>query len=428
MKKQLHKLALGVVMALIGSEVALAYPIDGYEYTGIRRLDFYDLAQKGVVPGRQLPAGAKLPLAEILPRKPALKSLNDVQPDADYNKALRGFLGKDADKYGVVILDLSDNDQPIYAEHNGSYKSNVGSVGKIIVGLGVLSTLAELHEDVGERENILRNTRMTADRFIERSVHEVPIWNVETRKLQHRPLRLGDEGSLWEYLDWMLSPSSNAAASMNMKELLLMRNFGEAYPVAGEELEAYVKQIGPQEFTNKLLPALDGPLIAAGLDTDSLRQGSFFTHYGKSRTGGTTSYATPRELLKLLLLMERAELVDEFTSRELKRLLYITQRRIRYASHPALNDSAVYFKSGSLYSCQPEPGFKCGKYMGNKRNTLASVAIVETKLEDRDLHYMVVVISNVLRVNSAVAHQTLALRIHRMIEARQAAMAAAKKE
>ena len=74
-------------------------------------------------------------------------------------------------------------------------------------------------------------------------------------------------------------------------------------------------------------------------------------------------------------------------------------------------------------ACQPEPGFRCGKYKGNKRNTLASVAIIETEKDDHDLHYLVVVISNVLRVNSAVAHQTLAMRIHRMIEARHAAPA-----
>jgi len=37
----------------------------------------------------------------------------------------------------------------------------------------------------------------------------------------------------------------------------------------------------------------------------------------------------------------------------------MTQRRIRYASHPALYSYAVYFKSGSLYSCQPEPDFVC---------------------------------------------------------------------
>ena len=44
-----------------GTPQALAYPIDGYAYTGIRRLDFYDLAQKGEVDGRQLPPGGRLP-------------------------------------------------------------------------------------------------------------------------------------------------------------------------------------------------------------------------------------------------------------------------------------------------------------------------------------------------------------------------------
>jgi hypothetical protein len=103
----------------------------------------------------------------------------------------------------------------------------------------------------------------------------------------------------------------------------------------------------------------------------------------------------------------------------------MTERRIRYASHPVLSPYAVYFKSGSLYSCQPEEGFRCGKYMGNKRNYLASVAIVEGPVPGRDYHYLVAVSSNVLRKNSAVAHQTLALRIHRLIEARHAARMAA---
>jgi ribonucleotide reductase beta subunit family protein with ferritin-like domain len=116
------------------------------------------------------------------------------------------------------------------------------------------------------------------------------------------------------------------------------------------------------------------------------------------------------------LRMEQGRLVDEFSSREIKRLLYMTERRIRYASAPALRDSAVYFKSGSLYSCQKEEGFKCGKYMGNKKNYMNSVAIVETVNHDRKLHYIATLISNILRVNSAVDHQTMGMRIHRLIE------------
>jgi hypothetical protein len=96
----------------------------------------------------------------------------------------------------------------------------------------------------------------------------------------------------------------------------------------------------------------------------------------------------------------------------------MTQRRIRYASSPALLDAAVYFKSGSFFRCRPEPDFVCRKYQGNVENLLNSVAIVEHPAEGRRLHYLVVVTSNVLRKNSAVAHQTLGTRLQRLIELR----------
>jgi len=245
------------------------------------------------------------------------------------------------------------------------------------------------------------------------------LWDVENRKLEHRALRLGDTASLWEYLDWMLSASSNAAASMVMREVLLMRQFGDDYPVANARAQDYLTTAGAKSLRESMLAALRGAVVANELDEDNLRQGSFFTRHGKNQVGGITSYGTPKELLKLLLRIEQGKLIDAFTSREMKRLLYMTQHRIRYASHPVLNDYAVYFKSGSLYSCKPEEGFTCGKYKGNKRNSLASVAIVEAPYPETGTHYLVVVMSNVLRVNSAVAHQTLALRVHRMIEARR---------
>jgi hypothetical protein len=45
-----------------------------------------------------------------------------------------------------------------------------------------------------------------------------------------------------------------------------------------------------------------------------------------------------------------------------------------------------------------------------------SVAIVEVPAGNHRLHYLVVVMSNVLRKNSAVEHQSLATRLHRLIE------------
>ena len=114
--------------------------------------------------------------------------------------------------------------------------------------------------------------------------------------------------------------------------------------------------------------------------------------------------------------MEQGKLVDPFSSREIKRLLYVTERRIRYASSPALNNSAVYFKSGSLYKCQKEPGFKCRKYHGNVKNYMNSLAIIEDPPGNPRLFYVVTVLSNVLKKNSAVDHQTLATRIHRLLQ------------
>ncbi len=419
----MNRLLVTVILTLVVN-LCDAYPIVGYPYTGIRRLDYYNLVQQGIVEGRQLPAGAKYPMERILPRLEAFQGLSIGETDAEYEQKIVGFLGEETELYGVAVLDISDPDNPIYSEHNANYKSNVGSVGKIVVATAIFKGLAELYpNDIAARENILRNTRVIADRFIETDGHKVSFWNVESRELNKRALIIGDEASLWEYLDWTLSASSNAAASMVMREVMLLQHFGHDYPVSVERAQEFLNTTSSTELRELMLSSLNGALESNGIDTQSYRQGSFFTAYPNNRIGGMLSYGTPRELIKVLLLLEKGQLVDEFSSREIKRLLYMTERRIRYVSHPALNDSVVFFKSGSLYSCEPEEGFRCGKYQGNKRNTLASVAIIETDKEGRDLHYLVAVISNVLRVNSAVAHQTLALRIHRMIEARHAAHA-----
>jgi hypothetical protein len=54
--------------------------------------------------------------------------------------------------------------------------------------------------------------------------------------------------------------------------------------------------------------------------------------------------------------------------------------------------------------------------MGNVRNYMNSTAIVEVSGRNPPLDYIAVVLSNVLRRNSAVEHQTLGTRIHRLVE------------
>jgi hypothetical protein len=119
--------------------------------------------------------------------------------------------------------------------------------------------------------------------------------------------------------------------------------------------------------------------------------------------------------MRYLLRMEQGRLVDEFSSREIKRLLYVTERRIRYASSPALAEAAVYFKSGSLFECAPEKGFTCKPYAGNVKNYMNSATIVEYPAQGRKVYYMSTLVTNILRKNSAAEHQALATRIQQLL-------------
>jgi hypothetical protein len=410
MKRQVA--LLGVLALLVSSWPAWSYPVDGEEYTGIVRLEGYRLAQQ-----RLLPKGARLPLAEVDLRLTERREMGLPPEDPEFSRQLLRLLGDEADRYAIAVLDLSDPEQPRYAEHRGEVNHNPGSVGKLVIVLGVFQALADLYpDDIAARERLLRQTLVTADAFILSDHHKVPFWNPAEQRLVSRPLQIGDRASLWSCLDWMLSASSNAAASMVLKELLLLRHFGRDYPVGKAAEEKFWRQTSKRELSALLTRSLQDPVPRNGLDLDQLRQGGFFTWKGKELVPGTSSHASPRMLMEYLLRLEQGKLVDEFSSREIKRLLYMTQRRIRYASSPALAEAAVYFKSGSLYRCRPEPGFVCRKYQGNVENLLNSVAIVEYPAGERRLYYLVVVMSNVLRKNSAVEHQSLATRVHRLIE------------
>ena len=53
---------------LLGLTSVFAYPLDGYEDTGIRRLEGSRLAHEGVVRDVKQPPGALLKLSEVEPR------------------------------------------------------------------------------------------------------------------------------------------------------------------------------------------------------------------------------------------------------------------------------------------------------------------------------------------------------------------------
>jgi hypothetical protein len=393
-----------------------AYPLDGYGETGIGRLEAQRLIQVGEMPGKKRPSGELLPRSMVDLRLLGHREMELPASDPKLTARLKKLIGPDVDRYGMALLDLSDLEHPRYAELNGHQRQNPGSVGKLMVALAIFQALADIYpDDIAARENILRTTMITADIFSVSDHHSVPFWNSETRTVSKRPIKQGDTATLWTYLDWMMSPSSNSAAAMNERTLVAITHFGKRYPVSPEEEQKFFDETSKKQLSDIFLKAIQDPITRNGLNLEELRQGSFFTHQGKKQIPGTSSYATPRELANFVLKLEQGRLVDEWSSREIKRLMYITERRIRYGSSGVLRPSAVYFKSGSLYSCAPEEGFVCKKYHGNKRNYMNSLAIIETPAGQDRLFYAAVVLSNVLKKNSAQDHRDLARAVHSML-------------
>jgi hypothetical protein len=412
-------LALALALALAwGGAPAGSYPLDGYADTGIIRLEAYRLAAQGTARPDFLTEGEMLPSMAITLSLKDTPGFSIPDPDPELSARLREIIGKDAPHYGVTVLDYTDPDQPRYAAHNGGRQQNPGSVGKIMVLLAWFQALADIYgDDVEARQRLLMDAEITADAFIRKDSHKVPKWTWGMGSVDRVPIEEGDTASVYTFLDWMASASSNAAAGMLMKELILLKHYGKDYPVPKAEADAWLQSTKKSELGKIYRDAMVEPLERNGLDMAKLRQGAFFTREGKNRVPSSTgSTATAGELMKYMVQMEKGELVDAWSSREIKKLLYLTDQRIRYAASPSLDDSAVYFKSGSLYGCKPEKGFECGKFLGNRINYMNSMVIIESHDRNPQIRYAVVVLSNVLRKNSKDVHQEMGAHIHRIIQ------------
>ena len=118
----------------------------------------------------------------------------------------------------------------------------MGSVGKVVVALALFQALADTWPEVEPRRKVLRETAITADDFSQTDHHTVRFFDPSTKTLTRRTIRIGDRGSLYEYLDWMRLPSSNSAAGMVMREAMLVRQFGTAYPAGEAEIRRFFKE------------------------------------------------------------------------------------------------------------------------------------------------------------------------------------------
>ena len=417
MKKYIKYIVLAVICSAFTT--MNYYPIDGYALTGIKRLKRLELIKSGEIKdAATLPPGALKSYSEIelnlLSR--SKDSVGDLLvTDADFQKEISGlFRGLDK-SYSLTVLDISDADNIRYAERNETSGYQPGSVGKIAVLNGLFTQLANIYPDSWEsRTALLRDKSVKAGVWGLTDEHTIPIYNIETKKLVKRQVIASDVFTLYEWADHMMSVSNNGAASILWREVLLMAAFGKNYPaLTQEEADAYFKNTPRKELTDLGNDVVNLPLRTLGITSDVWRLGSFFTKGANTYVGDKGgSIGTPIGLMKFLVQLEQGNVVDKASSLEMKRLMYMTDRRIRYAQYPVLKEAAVYFKSGSLYKCDRSKGEACGKYMGNVSNFMNSVAIIE---HPDNCRYMVVLMTNVLRKNSATDHMMLASSIDKIV-------------
>ncbi len=396
--------------------LSTAYPIDGFLYSGIARL----LQVKKVVSGE---------IKQRPPKPGSYKSIDSIQLHliGARGESLTAYpiinesLQTDLDRilpgldqsYSVAVLDITPGREMRYAERQPDRGFQPGSVGKLAVLTALFYELEKLYPDCYEdRVELLRTRLVKGGPFAVHDHHTIPIYNLATDQFLKRQTQPGDVFTLFEWTDHMVSVSNNGAASIVWREALLMRVFGNRYPtLTQEEADAYFADTPRSELAEVGQDVVNAPLQDLGISREEWRLGQMFTRGASNIVPGKGgSIGTPKGLMKFLIALESGHIVDEQSSLEMKRLLYMTDRRIRYGASSALDSAAVYFKSGSFYSCSPKGS--CGKYKGNVFNYMNSVAIIE---QPDGTVYLVVLMTNVLRRNSQADHYALAGRIDRMI-------------
>lgn len=399
------------------------YPVDGYERTGIKRLKYLELVRSGEIKApNNLPPGASKSVRDIrlhLLEVEKLEARALFEEDAELQKRLDRLFPNLDESYSITVMDITAGRAPRYAKRQENRQFQPGSVGKLAIAVGFFNELSKLYPgSFRKRMALMRDKRVRAGQWGVKDEHTVPVFNPETRQLVKRQVTPNDVFSLYEWIDHMLSVSNNGAASVVWREAILMNVFGDRYPDLTEEAaNAYFKETAKAVLMDKQLEVVNDPLRKLGIGPDEWRLGTLFTRGATGiipGKGGSTG--SPLGLMKFLVALERGIVIDYQSSLEIKRLMYMTDRRIRYAGNSALAAAAVYFKSGSLFSCDRNTMPNCGKYMGNVKNFMNSIAIIE---QPDGTTYLVALMTNVLRKNSNMDHNRLAGQIDALI--RQAA-------
>ena len=408
------------IFFLSATAVNFAYPIDGYSFSGIKRLLYLSWVLKGKTKGKAPIKGARKSIIEIqlnLVDRTDARGIEKQLPEVDeqLQKALNPLFPRLHESYSIALLDMTEGREIRYASRKEKRGYQPGSVGKLAVVTALFYQLEQLYpHSFDERIQLMKSKKVRGGKWTVYDEHTIPIVDIEKMSLLKRRVKESDVFSLFEWTDYMMSVSNNGAASVVWREVILMKVFGDCYPFLTDlEAEEYFTTTNKTKLADIAITVISDALAKIGIEKDEWRLGSMFTRGARSfipRKGG--SIGTPEALMKFMVAMERGIIVDPNSSLEIKRLMYMTDRRIRYAANKSLAEAAVYFKSGSLYKCKPEAGYQCVKYKGNVSNFMNSVAIVE---HPDGRMYMVALMSNVLKKNSNWDHNKLAAGIDKLI-------------
>jgi hypothetical protein len=442
------------VLVTLDLSAARAYPLDQYERTGIKRLKFQLDTVQGKHKGTRLAPGAQWPAADFKLRlreqgrdfELTASTPKDAALQAALEKVLKQWSWR---RYNVALLDITDPTHPRLAGVNEHVSQTPGSVAKVLVAAGMLEQLrARFPNDIAAREKLLRSHLVTADDWAMSDSHDVPVVSGEALdKINNRRVKIGDVFTVWEWLDHALSASNNSAAALSWREATLMRLLGEQYPPATYDAELW-KRLGKDALTKASFEVVDKPLLDAGLSPEVFKLRLYFTKGAGKYIRSQSCGATPFSLVQWLVRVEQGRMVDEWSSLELKKLMYLTRRRVRYLHTHLLDNFFALFKSGSLYRFTPEATSRT-QYEGDLVNVLNSLIEVDANLPPagavqmmtasaveqakkapaknaagKPYVYIVAVMSNELKRNAAMDHARLAEAVHAIVTATSDAPAA----
>ena len=436
-----------LLLACLWVSAAHAFPVDDYERTGIRRLKFQQDALNGLHRGPKLAPGARWPAANIKLRMRDQGRDFELTTATPKDPVLQPALEKvlkqwSWHKYDVVILDITDPAHPRYAAVHEEVELTPGSVAKLLVASGMFEQLKQrFPNDIPARVSLLKNTIVAADDWAMKDSHDLPVITGDNLdKSTSRRVKIGDKFSLWEWMDGALSASNNSAASMMWREATLMKLMGADYPPPKINADLW-KSFGRDALTEASFDIVTKPLLDAGLDPEVFRLRLYFTTGAGKYIRSKSSGATALSLVQWLLRVEQGRMVDEWSSLELKKMMYLTRRRVRYLHTHKLDNFAAFFKSGSLFKFKPETTERV-QYEGDELNILNSLIEIDTtppppealaavtgptadlaaktpsvNAAGKPYIYLVAVMSNELKRNAAEDHARLAEAVHAMITA-----------